>query len=228
MEHGPSFFHIDQHVNSTSGLTMAMQQENNYGNTETAAEGVEIPNLIGRDKSKMPITNVTKIMRKYLPNTAKVSDGAKEMIQLSATNYITHVTRKAKEKCQSEYRKIMNSDDLLWAIENVGFDEYIGPLSTFLQRCRHFEGPNTNGPAFGPDLNPVEMPHPPLPPPPPPPSPLPPPPPPVVCSSGLDFSMQQNTMFDPNGVSGYLDGVGCSNNAFINFDPFSLFQQDQL
>jgi len=205
-------------------LNDPLEQENNYANTETAAainsnevqipNAVQIPNLIGRDKSKMPITNVTKIMRKFLPNTAKVSDGAKEMIQQSATNYITHVTRKAKEKCQSEYRKIMNADDLLWAIENVGFDEYIGPLSTFLQRCRHIEGGSSNGPAFGPtfepELNPVEMPlnavempHPPLPPPPPP--PLPPPPPPAA------------EMFDPNGVSG-----------FINFDPFSLFQQDQL
>ncbi|KAK7333350.1 hypothetical protein VNO80_30118 [Phaseolus coccineus] len=227
MEHGGSFFHIDQHVKSSS---VPLQQENNYTNMEIAApinsDECQNPNLIGRDKSKMPITNVTKIMRKFLPNNAKVSDGAKEMIQLSATYYITFVTKKAKEKCLSEYRKIMNADDLLWAIENVGFDDYIGPLGTFLQRCRNLEG-GIHGPTFGPGLNHVEMPHPPLPPPPPPP----PPPPAAVYSSGLDFSMHQNTnpdMFDTNGVGGFLDGVGCSTNAFINFDPFSLFQQDQL
>jgi len=214
------------------GLRVPLQQE--IANMEIAAamnpNGDPIPNLAGRDKSKMPITNVTKIMRKFLPNNAKISDGAKEMIQQSATNYITFVTKKAKEKCQSEYRKIMNADDLLWAIENVGFDQYIGPLSTFLQRCRTIEGAG-NGPTFGPELNPVEMPHHAFPPPPPPPPSPPPPPPPPIYSSGLDFSIQQNPnpeMFDADGVSEYLDGVGCSNNAFINFDPFSLFQQDHM
>jgi len=204
-----------------------LQQE--IANMEIAApmnpNGDPIPNLVGRDKSKMPITNLTKIMRKFLPSNAKVSDGTMEMIQQSATNYIIFVTKKAKEKCDSEYRKIMTPDDLLWAIENVGFDQYIGPLGTFLQRYRAIEG-GANGPMFGLGLNPVEMSHPPVLPPPPPP-----PPPPPVYSSGFDFSMQQNAnleMFDIDDLSWYMDGVDCSNNAFINFDPFSLFQQDQL
>nr|KYP49789.1 Nuclear transcription factor Y subunit B-9 [Cajanus cajan] len=115
----------------------------------------------------MPITNVTKITRKILPNNAKISDSAKEMIQQSATKFITFVTRKAKERCQSEYRKIMNVEDMLWAIQKLGFDDYVGPLTVFLQRYRDIERGDSS--TY----------HPPLPPP--------------VHSSGPNFSMDPNT-----------------------------------
>nr|KYP49790.1 Nuclear transcription factor Y subunit B-6 [Cajanus cajan] len=185
----------------------------------------------------MPITNVTKITRRILPNNAKLSDSAKEMIQQSATKYITFVTRKAKERCQSEYRKIMNVEDVLWAMEKLGFHDYVRPLNIFLQRYRDIDGAdyfahtvdptpctdNNNGPSFGvePNLVPtMEMLHAPLPPP--------------VPSSGSNFSMDPNTnmeIFDPNDVNElYLEGLGvdCSDGAFTNFSPSALFKYDQV
>ncbi|TKY47039.1 Nuclear transcription factor Y subunit B-9 [Spatholobus suberectus] len=241
MEHGDSFFHYDQHAKSSSGSIIPMQQANTSANIEipphiNSSNGDPVPNLAVRDKSKMPITNVTKIMRQTLPNNAKFSDGAKEMIQQSATKYITFVTRKAKERCQSEYRKILNAEDLLWAIEKLGFDDYVGPLTTFMQRYRNIEGGDpftrcgepiscidNNGLTLGPEPNPVptlER--------------LPPPLPPPVHSSGSDFSMDPNTnleMFDPNDVNEFfLDGfcVDGSDDAFNNFGASALFKHDQV
>lgn len=223
---------------SSGSSRIPLQQTNNFTNSSNGGRD-PVSNLAMRDTSKMPFTNVTKITRDILPNNAKISNSAKEMIQQCATKYITFVTKKAKERCQSEYRKIMNAEDLLWAIMNLGFDDSVGPLTTFLQRYRNIEGGDlfshhaestphiiNNGPTLdnGPnEPNPVpslEMPQPPLSPP--------------VNSSGLDFSRDPNTnmeMFDPNDESGiYLDefGVGCSDDAFTNFDHSVLFKHDQM
>ncbi|KAK7305259.1 hypothetical protein VNO77_43161 [Canavalia gladiata] len=198
-----------------------------------------VPNLGSRDKISMPITNVTKIMRQALPSHAKISDSAKEMTQQCVTEYISFVTKKAKERCQSEYRKIMNAEDLLWALENLGFDESVGPLTIYLQRyrhsisdslCTHLAEPipvtvrqsvDSSGPSNGPlpALEPTsEMLQPPLP------------------SShdyfGPDFSMDPNSnmeMFAPNDMNEfYMDefGVGSLDNPSTNFDPSAAFKHD--
>ncbi|RDX61633.1 Nuclear transcription factor Y subunit B-6, partial [Mucuna pruriens] len=124
---------------------LPLQQTNTSAIIETPTpinptNNSSVPNLALRDKTKMPISNVTKIMRQILPTNAKISANVKEMIQQSATKYVTFVTRKAKERCQNEYRKIMNAEDLLWAIEKLGFNDYVGPLTTFLNRYRSNEG----------------------------------------------------------------------------------------
>ena len=33
---------------------------------------------------------------------------------------------RASDKCQRERRKTVNGDDLLWAMETLGFDDYVG------------------------------------------------------------------------------------------------------
>lgn len=174
-----------------------------------------IPNLAVRDKNKMPVKNVTKIMAQILPNDARISVGAQEMIIQSATKYINFVTRKAKERTQSEYRKTINVEDLLWAIEKLGFDEYVGPLTTFVQRNRNIEGGDlfthygkpipyidNNGLTLGLEANLVptlEMPRPSLPPP--------------VRLPELDISVDPNMnleVLDPNAIDDgfYIDEFG--------------------
>ncbi|KAG5051216.1 hypothetical protein JHK87_003414 [Glycine soja] len=145
MENGDSFFRHGQPTKSTLGSIIPFQQTDTYANTTiqppiNSNNGGPIPSLVLRDKSKMPITNVTKITGQILPNNAKISYDAMDMIQQGATKYINFVTRKAKEQCQSEYRKIMNAEDLLWAMKKLGFNDYVEPLTAFVQRYRNIEG----------------------------------------------------------------------------------------
>ena len=60
---------------------------------------------------------------------------------------------RASDKCQREKRKTINGDDLLWAIEQLGFEEYVEPLKAYLAKFReaekqalaHAQGGKTSG-----------------------------------------------------------------------------------
>ena len=43
---------------------------------------------------------------------------------------------RASDKCQKEKRKIINGDDLVWAMATLGFDDYIEPLKVYLAQYR--------------------------------------------------------------------------------------------
>lgn len=43
---------------------------------------------------------------------------------------------RASDKCQREKRKTVNGDDLLWAMATLGFEDYIEPLKSYLNRYR--------------------------------------------------------------------------------------------
>ena len=88
----------------------------------------------------MPIANVIRIMRRILPAHAKISDDAKETIQECVSEYISFITAEANERCQREQRKTVTAEDVLWAMEKLGFDNYAHPLSLYLHRYRESEG----------------------------------------------------------------------------------------
>jgi len=43
---------------------------------------------------------------------------------------------RASDKCQREKRKTINGDDLLWAMDTLGFEEYVEPLKIYLQKYK--------------------------------------------------------------------------------------------
>ncbi|KAL2336940.1 hypothetical protein Fmac_011386 [Flemingia macrophylla] len=93
----------------------------------------------------MPIANVIRIMRRILPSHAKISDDAKEMIQECVSEYIGFITSEANDRCQKEQRRTVTADDLLWAMEKLGFDDYARLLSVYLQRYRQSEEEPASG-----------------------------------------------------------------------------------
>ncbi|KAJ1441231.1 hypothetical protein SESBI_01366 [Sesbania bispinosa] len=239
MEPGDSSFHNGQHVNLSSGL-FPLQQTNSSANTgvptsiNSGNDGV-VPHPAMRDKNVVSITSVTKIMRQILPLNAKISDDAKEMVQQSVSKYISFVTRKAMERCQSECRKIMKVEDLLWGLENLGFSYYIEPLTLYLQRYRQIQNDlqkpreelistnaeqsmDNNGSFSKPSVGDPQL-------------TLPPPPP---TSFGPDFLNDPNTnleILDSMNLDDF-DGIGLdvgySDNVLTNFDPFAHFNEDGL
>ena len=84
----------------------------------------------------LPIANISRIMKKSLPNNAKIAKDAKETVQECVSEFISFITSEASDKCQHEKRKTINGDDLLWAMSTLGFDKYVDPLKLYLQKYR--------------------------------------------------------------------------------------------
>ncbi|KVI09537.1 Histone-fold [Cynara cardunculus var. scolymus] len=84
----------------------------------------------------LPIANISRIMKKGLPANGKIAKDAKETVQECVSEFISFITSEASDKCQREKRKTINGDDLLWAMATLGFEDYIEPLKSYLNRYR--------------------------------------------------------------------------------------------
>ena len=62
----------------------------------------------------LPVANIARIMKKVLPNNAKMAKESKESIQTCVSEFISFITSEASEKCQQEKRKTINGDDIMW------------------------------------------------------------------------------------------------------------------
>ncbi|CAL6306245.1 unnamed protein product [Bathycoccus prasinos] len=66
----------------------------------------------------------------------EIAKDAKETVQACVSESISFITSEASDKCQREKRKTINGDDLLWAMDTLGFEEYVEPLKIYLQKYK--------------------------------------------------------------------------------------------
>lgn len=61
----------------------------------------------------------------------------------ASVNYVVifgcYIVRRASDKCLRERRKTINGDDLLWAMQTLGFEDYLEPLKIYLTKFREAE-----------------------------------------------------------------------------------------
>uniref|UniRef100_W8ALC0 Nuclear transcription factor Y subunit beta n=2 Tax=Ceratitis capitata TaxID=7213 RepID=W8ALC0_CERCA len=84
----------------------------------------------------LPICNIIKIMKVPVPENGKIAKDARECIQECVSEFISFITSEAIERSIAENRKTVNGDDLLYAFANLGFDNYVEPLSMYLHKFR--------------------------------------------------------------------------------------------
>lgn len=82
----------------------------------------------------LPIANVAKIMKRALPEDAKIAKETKECMQECVSEFISFITSEAAEKCQMEKRKTLGGDDVLFAMTSLGFENYAQVLRIYLTR----------------------------------------------------------------------------------------------
>lgn len=75
-------------------------------------------------------------MKKVLPESGKLAKDAKECCQECVSEFISFITSEASERCQNEKRKTINGEDLLYAMQNLGFENYVEPLKLYLSKYR--------------------------------------------------------------------------------------------
>ncbi|PWN34958.1 histone-fold-containing protein, partial [Meira miltonrushii] len=84
----------------------------------------------------LPISNISRLMKKALPRQAKVSSSAKDLIQACCIEFISFLTSEANDRCLAEKRKTINGDDILFSMKSLGFEEYEVVCRIWLSRYR--------------------------------------------------------------------------------------------
>ncbi|CAG8553866.1 5891_t:CDS:2 [Paraglomus occultum] len=95
----------------------------------------------------LPIANVARIMKRALPENAKIAKEAKECVQecrkllFISRNTCYYVLDHglvvtASDRCQQEKRKTINGEDILWAMQSLGFENYADVLKIYLAKYR--------------------------------------------------------------------------------------------
>ncbi len=98
----------------------------------------------------LPIANVGRIMKRALPEPAKVAKDAKESVQECVSEFIAFVTSEAGDRCSNEKRKTINGEDILWAMQILGFENYCETLKIYLHKYRELSKVDRMGSAGGP------------------------------------------------------------------------------
>lgn len=108
---------------------------------DNSGAGASNPNQsIDEQDLLLPISNIGRIMKQILPPHAKISKEGKETMQECLSEFICFITEEASEKCREEKRKILSGDDICWAMQNLGLDNFAQALRRYVQRYRQFEG----------------------------------------------------------------------------------------
>ena len=136
---------ISNHPKAHTNLLHQTRMEDGNGTDGGSPESPCLKNNKEQDRF-LPIANVGRIMKKVIPANGKISKDAKETVQECVSEFISFVTGEASDKCQREKRKTINGDDIIWAITTLGFEDYVSPLKTYLQKYRELEGEKLNIP----------------------------------------------------------------------------------
>ncbi|KAG8370663.1 hypothetical protein BUALT_Bualt13G0006700 [Buddleja alternifolia] len=125
------------YTNYPTNPTSLPQDDHNYYHEQDRI-------IIKEQDRLLPIANVGRIMKQILPPNAKISKEAKETMQECVSEFISFVTGEASDKCHKEKRKTVNGDDICWALESLGFDEYFETIKRYLIKYREAEGERAN------------------------------------------------------------------------------------
>ncbi|XP_025813092.1 nuclear transcription factor Y subunit B-4-like [Panicum hallii] len=112
---------------------MDKNQANNHqdgaGGTDQAPEELRIPRA-----------TVARIMRHGSPPNSKITGDAKEAVDNCLVEFCAVFIAAAVEECRRDKRTTVTGDDLIFAMRNLGFDDYVRPLALYLRRYREIEG----------------------------------------------------------------------------------------
>lgn len=75
-------------------------------------------------------------MKNSVPPSAKIAKDAKECLQECVSEFISFITSEAAERCAQEKRKTIGGEDILAAMNALGFDNYAECLKVHLSRLR--------------------------------------------------------------------------------------------
>ncbi|KAF1740975.1 hypothetical protein MXB_1148, partial [Myxobolus squamalis] len=85
----------------------------------------------------LPLHNVLKIMKVVLPEYSKVSQDARIAMQECASEFISFIGSEAAELAKMERRRTLTAEDVIMAMTNLGFDNYLPFSKQLLEKIKH-------------------------------------------------------------------------------------------
>jgi nuclear transcription Y subunit beta len=99
-----------------------------------------------RDQDRLlPIANISRIMKRVLPDHAKMSKESKSSIQECVSEFIGFITSEASDRLSEDKRKTITGDDVIDAMRALGFDNYVEFLLVYLKKYRLSSKGGKNG-----------------------------------------------------------------------------------
>jgi nuclear transcription Y subunit beta len=99
-------------------------------------DGQGIDYMLREQDRLLPIANVSRIMKMAVPPNAKISKEAKETMQECVSELISFITSEASDRCNQDKRKTINGEDIIWAMGNLGLDNYVQLLKIYLLKYK--------------------------------------------------------------------------------------------
>ena len=90
----------------------------------------------------LPLANIGRIIKNNLPKDVKLSKSSKETFQECVSEFISFITSEANDKCNIEKRKIIKGEDIIYALNNLGFEKYCPILETYLDKYKQSQSNN--------------------------------------------------------------------------------------
>lgn len=106
---------------------------------------------------ELPKNWIASVMQSVLPPNAYIENESKEAMQQCVSEFITFITAEVVDTCRKEKRVTIHAEDIIKALDDLGFENYVPILDMYKNRYQEPHGDADDG-----------MP----PPPPPPPAPL--------------------------------------------------------
>ncbi|ORD96040.1 NFYB8 [Hepatospora eriocheir] len=83
----------------------------------------------------LPLANISKIMKDGVPDgSAKISKGAKEVVQGYASEFINIISCRSKEIMKTNHKKTVIADDLIEAMQDLDLTDYSEITGIYLER----------------------------------------------------------------------------------------------
>lgn len=97
---------------------------------------MESTKKVNENDRLLPVANIGRIIKNNLPSEVKLSKESKEIFQECISEFISFLTSEASDTCNADKRKTLNGDDILQAMNNLGFDKYVPTLKVYLDKYR--------------------------------------------------------------------------------------------
>ena len=107
-------------------------------------EDNNIKKQINEYDNYLPLANIGRIIKNNLPKDVKLSKSSKETFQECVSEFISFITSEANDKCNIEKRKIIRGEDIIYALNNLGFEKYCPILEIYLDKYKQSQNNNIN------------------------------------------------------------------------------------